>query len=102
MSKRRREPLSIKLAQEVPCIIIMMLNSKVTCYLLACMQDLVGHDHDSQDSIEAERAGLLKFTEDKHNEILSYNNELAHLQTKLEEAGGNVLRWSVTITCSSE
>lgn len=66
-------------------------NIITVCYT----QDLVEHDHDSQDSIEAERAGLLKFTEDKHNEILSYNNELAHLQTKLEEAGGNVLRWSV-------
>ena len=51
------------------------------------------HDHDSQDSVEAEKAGLLKYTEDKHNEILSYNNELAHLQTKMETAEGDVLKW---------
>ena len=51
------------------------------------------HDHDSQDSIEVEKAGLLKYTEDKHNEILSYNNELAHLQTKMETAEGDVLKW---------
>ena len=56
-------------------------------------QDLLDRDHNSQDSIEAEKAGLLKYTEDKHNEILSYNNELAHLQTKMEEAEGNVLKW---------
>ena len=46
----------------------------------------MGHDHESQDAIETERANLMKFTEEKHNDILSYNNELAHLQTKFEEA----------------
>ena len=63
---------------------------------LMLIQDLMDHDHDSQDSIDTERAGLLKYTEDKHNEILSHNNELAHLQAKLEEAEEDVLKWSAT------
>ncbi len=50
-------------------------------------------EHNSQDAIEMERAGLMKFTEDKNNEILGYNNELARLQTRLEEVQATVLHW---------
>lgn len=35
----------------------------------------------------------MKFVEDKSNEILGYNNELAHLQTKLEEVQTTVMKW---------
>lgn len=56
-------------------------------------QDLMSTEHNSQDAIEIERAGLLKFVEDKSNEILSYNNELAHLQTELEEVQARVMKW---------
>lgn len=31
--------------------------------------------------------------QEKNNEILSYNNELTHLQTRLEEAQGQVVKW---------
>jgi len=31
--------------------------------------------------------------QEKNNEILSYNNELTHLQTRLEEAQGQVMKW---------
>lgn len=51
------------------------------------------NDRESQDDIERQRASLLKFTEDKNNEILACNNELAHLQSKLEEEQGRALKW---------
>jgi hypothetical protein len=54
---------------------------------------LVGTEHDSQDAIELERAALVKFVEDKSNEILGYNNELAHLQTELEQVQAKVMKW---------
>lgn len=57
------------------------------------MQDLLSSEHNSQDDIELERAALMKFIEDKSNEILGYNNELAHLQTKLEEVQATVMKW---------
>ena len=56
-------------------------------------EDLVDNDRESQDAIERQRASLLKFTEDKNNEILACNNELAHLQSKLEEEQGRALKW---------
>ena len=50
-------------------------------------------EHNSQDVIEVERAALSKFVEDKSNEILGYNNEIAHLQSQLEEVQGKVMQW---------
>lgn len=35
----------------------------------------------------------MKFVEDKSNEILGYNNELAHLQTELEDVQARVMKW---------
>lgn len=61
--------------------------------LHATREDLLSTEHNSQDAIEVERAGLLKFVEDKSNEILGYNNELAHLQTELEEVQARVMKW---------
>ena len=61
------------------------------------LQDLLGTEHNSQDTIELERTALVKFMEDKSNEILGYNNELAHLQTELEEVQAKVLKWSVSL-----
>ena len=61
-------------------------------------QDLLSGEHNSQDDIELERAAMMKFVEDRSNEILGYNNELAHLQTKLEEVKGRVMKWSVRKT----
>ncbi len=47
----------------------------------------------TQDVIETERAGLAKYTEDKNNEILGLNNELARLQTKLDEVKASAMKW---------
>lgn len=56
-------------------------------------EDLVEREHCNQDAIEEERAGLMKLKEEKNNEILSYNNELARLQTRLEAAQSNAVKW---------
>lgn len=56
-------------------------------------EDLVEHERESQDSIETERSGIKKLSEDKSNQVLACNNELAHLQAKLEEAQGRTMKW---------
>ncbi|XP_065893141.1 coiled-coil domain-containing protein 42 homolog [Dysidea avara] len=56
-------------------------------------QDLLEREHRNQDAIEAEKADLMKFTEEKNNEILSYNNQLAQLQTRLEKAQSTAVKW---------
>lgn len=39
-------------------------------------QDLMDRDHLNQEKIEVEKAKLSKYTEDKNNEILGYNNQV--------------------------
>lgn len=34
-------------------------------------------DHQNQERIEAEKSKLAKYTEDKNNEILGYNNQVS-------------------------
>ena len=58
-------------------------------------EDLLDNDQESQEAIEKQRANIKKFTEDKNNEILACNNELAHLQSKLEETQGRAMKWCV-------
>ena len=68
------------------------------------VQDLMTTESTTQDVIETERAGLAKYTEDKNNEILGLNNELARLQTKLEEEKASAMKWYVhhnTIQCTT-
>ena len=68
------------------------------------VQDLMTTESTTQDVIETERAGLAKYTEDKNNEILGLNNELARLQTKLEEVKASAMKWYVyyiTIQCTT-
>ena len=43
--------------------------------------------------IEKERARLAKYMEDKNNEMVSLNNELARLQAKLEEVKAAAMKW---------
>ena len=52
----------------------------------------------NQDAIEREKGKLVKFTEDKNNEILSYNNQLAQMQTRLDEAQSRAVRWESKYT----
>ena len=45
--------------------------------------------------MEKERGALVKFTEEKNNEILHYNNKLAQLQTRLDRAQSEAVKWYV-------
>ena len=56
-------------------------------------QDLLERDQKNQDNIEAEKARLTRFTEEKNNEILSCNNQLAQLQTRLDRAQSKAVKW---------
>merc|ERR1712142_970028 len=46
-----------------------------------------------QDASEQEKARLVRFTEEKNNQILHYNNQLAQLQTRLDKAQSNAVKW---------
>lgn len=56
-------------------------------------QDLLEREQTNQDAIEKEKAKLAKFTEEKNNEILYYNNQLAQLQTRLDQAQSRAVKW---------
>lgn len=56
-------------------------------------KDLLERDQANQDAIEKEKAKLMKFTEEKNNEILYYNNQLAQLQTRLDQAQSRAVKW---------
>jgi len=61
--------------------------------LVATHLDLLERDQKNQDNIEAEKARLTRFTEEKNNEILSCNNQLAQLQTRLDRAQSKAVKW---------
>lgn len=61
--------------------------------LVATHLDLLERDQANQDAIEKEKAKLMKFTEEKNNEILYYNNQLAQLQTRLDQAQSRAVKW---------
>ncbi len=54
--------------------------------LSSTYQDLLERDHNSQDLIESKRQFLAKFTEDRQNDIMSYNNDLSFMQGDLDKA----------------
>jgi hypothetical protein len=43
-------------------------------------QHLLNREIDNQDRLEKEKANLMKFVEEKNNDIMSFNNQLANLQ----------------------
>ncbi|XP_031555849.1 coiled-coil domain-containing protein 42 homolog [Actinia tenebrosa] len=61
--------------------------------LTATHQDLLERETKNQEKYEKEKARLVKFTEEKNNEILGYNNQLANLQTKLENTQSVAVKW---------
>lgn len=61
--------------------------------LTATHQDLLERETKNQEKYEKEKGRLVKFTEEKNNEILNYNNQLAHLQTQLERAQSVAVKW---------
>ena len=61
--------------------------------LTATHQDLFEREAKNQEKYEQERARLMKFTEEKNNEVLNYNNQLAQLQTELEKTQSIAVKW---------
>jgi len=61
--------------------------------LVATHLDLLERDQKNQDAIEEEKSRLSRFTEEKNNEILNCNNQLAELQTRLDKAQSKAVRW---------
>ena len=61
--------------------------------LIDTHRQLLSRENLNQDAIEEEKSKLKKFMEEKNNEILSYNNQLAQLQTELEKTQSNAVKW---------
>ncbi|XP_052226806.1 coiled-coil domain-containing protein 42 homolog isoform X1 [Dreissena polymorpha] len=61
--------------------------------LTATHEDLLKSEQKNQDVIEKHRQNLMKYIEEKDNEILSYNNQLSSLQTRLDVAQSEAVKW---------
>jgi chromosome segregation ATPase len=61
--------------------------------LHATMEDLMEQDQVNQDAIDREKAGMVQVVEQRNNEILTYNNQLADLQGRLETAQAAAVKW---------
>ena len=66
--------------------------------LTATHEDLLAAEGENQDIIEEQRQHLHKYSEEKNNEILNYNNQLAGLQTRLDKAQSAAVKWEATWT----
>ncbi|KAJ3316424.1 Cilia- and flagella-associated protein 73 [Blyttiomyces sp. JEL0837] len=69
--------------------------------LSATNQELIERARKVQEKTETDRMSFITSTEEKNNLILNYNNEIAKLQTKLEEAqlksGKCQLEWDLAL-----
>lgn len=61
--------------------------------LIATHLELLERENKNQDAMESAKVSLNKFIEEKNNENLNFNNQLAHFQTKLEDAQSNAVKW---------
>ncbi|XP_025105909.1 coiled-coil domain-containing protein 42 homolog [Pomacea canaliculata] len=61
--------------------------------LTATHQDLLERDQENQEVIEKQRQNLMRYMEEKDNEILGYNNKLSGLQTQLDAAQSESVKW---------
>jgi predicted RNase H-like nuclease (RuvC/YqgF family) len=61
--------------------------------LAATNQELLDRAREAQEKTEKDRIHFLTTTEEKNNLILNYNNEIAKLQTKLEETQSRSTKW---------
>ncbi|XP_052802473.1 coiled-coil domain-containing protein 42 homolog isoform X2 [Mya arenaria] len=61
--------------------------------LTATHEDLLKSDQKNQDVIERHRQNLMKYVEEKDNEILGFNNQLSSLQTRLDDAQSDAVKW---------
>lgn len=61
--------------------------------LTATHQDLMEREQKNQEVVEKQRQELVKYMEVKDNEILGYNNQLSGLQTRLDDAQSEAVKW---------
>lgn len=61
--------------------------------LVANLKDLEVAGQKNQYTIEREKHRFTRCMEDKGNDMLSYNNKLAHLQTRLDQSQSEAVRW---------
>ncbi|XP_028680860.1 coiled-coil domain-containing protein 42 homolog [Erpetoichthys calabaricus] len=61
--------------------------------LISTQEQLLVRESENQERIENERLWLHQFIEEKNNKILQYNNELATLQSRLDNARSEAIRW---------
>ncbi|RDD42880.1 Coiled-coil domain-containing protein 42-like protein [Trichoplax sp. H2] len=61
--------------------------------LVATYDDLIERERKNQESTEVEKGRLLKYKEEKNNEVMYYNNKLANLQTQLEKTQSEAAKW---------
>lgn len=56
-------------------------------------QELVHHGQQNQDKVDDIKRELMLFTEEKNNEILNINNRLSALQSRLDRAESDAVKW---------
>uniref|UniRef100_A0A8C6ZZK7 Uncharacterized protein n=1 Tax=Nothoprocta perdicaria TaxID=30464 RepID=A0A8C6ZZK7_NOTPE len=56
-------------------------------------EDLLQSAQTRMEMIEKAKVLLAQYTEEKEDKILQYNNELAQLQTRFDQAHSDVLIW---------
>ncbi|XP_039087592.1 coiled-coil domain-containing protein 42 isoform X3 [Hyaena hyaena] len=63
--------------------------------LVSMHQDLLQSAHEGQEKIEHAKARLARYLDEKDDEILQHNNELARLQMRFDRARSDVIIWPV-------
>lgn len=61
--------------------------------LVSMHQDLMQSAQEGQEKIERAKARLARYMEEKDDEILQHNNELARLQMRFDRARSDVIIW---------
>lgn len=61
--------------------------------LVSMHQDLMRSAQEGQEKIERAKARLARYMEEKDDEILQHNNELARLQMRFDRARSDVIVW---------
>lgn len=61
--------------------------------LVSMRHDLMQSAQEGQEKIERAKARLARYTEEKDDEVLQHNNELARLQMRFDRARSDVIFW---------
>ncbi|XP_041094672.1 coiled-coil domain-containing protein 42-like [Polyodon spathula] len=61
--------------------------------LVLTREDLLRTAQENQENMDRARAQLGRFLEEKNNVVLQYNNQLAQLQSRLDQARSDALLW---------